>query len=134
MSNSKVRKALEAKEKGNKVYNAYKTKEDLLFNFQMVRAYYNDNGASVHCLVEKILTEKYNLPWQTKLVRKALNGIKGQRNGLVSIPQFKYEERVYDILSKFVHRKFDVMVAEMKQHQTGTLYPLAFRDIVNKYS
>lgn len=134
MSNSKVRKELEAKEKGNKVFNAYKAKEDLVFNFQIVRGYFNDSGASVHCLVEKILSEKYNQPWQAKLIRKALHSISGQRNGLVSIPQFKYEERVHDILSKFVRKKFNLMVADMKQHPTGSLYPLAFRDIVSKYS
>ena len=134
MSNSKVRKALEAKKRGNQVFNAYKAKEDLLFNFQMVRAYFKDSGASVHCLVEKILTEKYNLPWQRKLVRRALNEINGQRNGLVSIPQFKYEERIYDILSKFVRKNFEAMVEEISQHPTGTLYPLSFRDIVSKYS
>ena len=141
MSNSKVKKALiekdienKGKEKAKKIYDQYKNKEDLLTNFQLVRAYYNDNGASIVCLVERILKEKYNLPWQEKIIRKALNGIKGQRNAVVSIPQFKFEEKVYDILSKFVKNHFSRMVGEIIAHRTGTIYPISFRDLVERYS
>lgn len=141
MSNSRVRKELEqqaiaikAKEKSDKVYNYYKGKEDLITNFQLVRAYYGDSGASVMTLVEKILRDKYNLPWQEKIIRRALNGIKGQRNAIVSIPQFKFEEKVYDILSKFVKKNFSKMVGDVIQRKSGTLYPLSFRELIERYS
>ena len=117
-----------------KAFAEYEKKKDLLLVFQLVRAYYGDSGCNIPCLVEKILKEKYNYPWQEKIIRKALQGIIGQRNALVSIPQFKYEERVNDILSKFVKSKFDKMVTEIQRHPTGTLYPLRFREIVERNS
>lgn len=141
MSNSRVRKELEQQEMlaqasaaANKIYEKYKAKEDLLTNYQMVKGFYNDSGANISNLVERILKEKYNLPWQEKLIRRALSNVKGQRDAVVSIPQFKYEEKVYDILSKFVKKKFNRMVAEVMKHKTGTLYPLSFRDLIEKYS
>ncbi len=141
MSNSRIRKALEqqeiankARNKSNKIYTTYKNKEDLLTNFQMVRAYYNDSGASIMCLVERILKEKYNLPWQDKIIRKALRGVKCHRDTVISIPQFKYEEKIGDILSKFVKNNFNKMVDEISKHKTGTLYPFSFRDLVEQHA
>lgn len=118
--------------RNTKTFAEYEKKKDLLLDFQLVRAYYGDSGCNIHCLVEKILKEKYNYPWQEKIIKKALQNIRGQRNALVSIPQFKYEERVNDILAKFVKRKFDKMVSEVLRQPLGTLYPLNFRDMVQK--
>lgn len=141
MSNSKVRKALEQKavenkasEKANKIYEQYKKKEDLISNYQMVKGYYNDSGASISNLVERILKEKYNLPWQEKIIRRALANIQGKRGAVVSIPQFNFEEKVENILSKFVKNKFNKMVGDVIKRKTGTLYPLSFRDLIERYS
>lgn len=141
MSNSKIRRALEkqaienkASEKANKVYEHYKKKEDLLLNYQMVKGYYNDSGASISSLVERILKEKYNLPWQEKIIRKALANIQGKSGAVVSIPQFNFEEKVETILSKFVKNKFNKMVGDVIKRSTGTLYPLPFRDLIERYS
>lgn len=136
MSNKKVRMALEQKERTmsatNKAYDVYKKKEDLLLSFQMVRAYYGDNGASIPTLVTKILKEKYNLPWQDKIIRNAVEQIKGQRDAVLVIPQFKYEKKVSDILSVFVKRKFGAMM--VGANEWDNIYPLAFKEIVRKYS
>ena len=56
-------------------------------------------------------------------------GARGKSNALISIPQFKFEERVNDILSKFVKRNFDKMVIGQRK---GFSYPFAFRNIVEK--
>ena len=92
MSNSKVRKQLEARSKNEKLLEAYKKKADLILNYQMCKAYYKDSGLSILAIVEKILKMKYNLPWQEKLIRKALNEARGKTNATITIPQFKYEK------------------------------------------
>ena len=117
--------------KSEKIYNQYKSKESLLTNYQMVKAYFNDNGASILSLVERILKQKYNLPWQEKLIHKAVIGVRGVKNPTISIPQFKFEETPNDILSKFVKRRFDNMLSDRKRNNN---YPFMFRDIVEKYS
>ena len=129
MSNSRIRKEIAIKETKNKVYTKYRGIESLLLNYQMCKAYFNDSSISMLGVVEKIIKTKYNLPWQRKFIRKAIMGARGKSNALISIPQFKFEERVNDILSKFVKRNFDKMVIGQRK---GFLYPFAFRNIVEK--
>ena len=131
MSNKKVREQLEAQEAKAKFFNAYKSKADFILNFQMCKAYYKDSALSATAIVEKILKKKYNLPWQEKIIRKALNEVRGQKNPLIEIPQFKYSKNVHDILAEFVEKNFDKMIADRK---TNDLYPLGLRDIIEKYS
>ena len=131
MSNSKVRKQLEAQEAKGKLFNGYKQKADFILNYQMCKAYYKDSALSIMGFVEKILKGKYNLPWQEKIIRKALNDVRGKSNPLVSIPQFKYEKKVHDIIAEFVERNFDKMIADRK---TNGMYPLGLTEIIEKYS
>jgi hypothetical protein len=131
MSNSKVRKQLEALEAKGKKYSEYKKIESLLLNYQMCKAYFHDQSASILTIVETILREKYNLPWQLKFIRRALMDARGKKNPTITIPQFKYEETEYDILSKFVKKNFDKMAADQKKNST---YPFAFRDLMEKNS
>jgi hypothetical protein len=72
MSNSKVRKQIEAQEAKGKVLEAYKKKADFILNFQVCKAYFKDSALSIMAIVEKILKAKYNLPWQEKIIRKVL--------------------------------------------------------------
>lgn len=131
MSNKKVREQLEAQEAKNKFLNAYKKKADLILNFQMCKAYYKDSALSITAIVEKILKAKYNLPWQEKIIRKAINGIRGKNDATLVIPQFKYEEKVRDILAKFVEKNFDKMVLDNKRNG---MYPLKFKSIIEENS
>lgn len=131
MSNSKVRKQLEAIEAKTKKYSEYRKIETLLLNYQMCKAYFRDSGASIIGIAELILKEKYNLPWQTKFMRRALMKAWGKNNPMISIPQFNYDERLHDILSKFVKKNFDKMVADQKKNST---YPFAFRELMERNS
>ena len=131
MSNSKVRKALEEQSVGNKILEAYKKKADLLLNYQMCKAYYKDSAMSMSNIVDKILREKYDLPWQAKIIRKALNEVQGKTDAIVSIPKFKYEKKMRDIMSDFVMKNFKKMVVDSK---INGLYPFELRDITEKYS
>lgn len=131
MSNSKVRKQLEAQEAKGKLLEGYKKHSNFILNFQMCKAYYKDSALPIMAIVEKILKAKYNLPWQEKIIRKALNEARGKKNPLIEIPQFKYSKNVHDILAEFVEKNFDKMIADRK---TNDLYPLGLRDIIEKYS
>lgn len=128
MSNSKVRAQLQAQEIKSKLYSYYKKKSDFILNYQVCKAYFKDNGISVLGVVENILREKYNLQWQTAIIRKVLSDAKGKTNALISIPQFKYEHNVYDIIEKYVEKNFDRIVADMRANGS---YPIAFMEIVN---
>lgn len=129
MSNSKVRKQLEALEAKTKKYSQYKKIENVILNYQMCKAFFHDPSVSIIGVVEMILKEKYNLPWQLKFIRKVTMEARGKKNPLIVIPQFKYEERVDNILSKFVKKNFDKMAADQKKNGA---YPFAFRDIMEK--
>ena len=131
MSNSKIRKQLEAQEAKGKLLEGYKKKADYILNCAMCKAYFKDCGMSNMTIVEKILRAKYNLPWQEKIIRRVLNEVRGKNNPLISIPQFKYEKNMRDIISQFVYRNFDKMVADHKEHGG---YPLGLIDVIDRYS
>lgn len=131
MSNSKVRKALEAKERGTRKYNEYQKIESMIVNYQMCKAYFNDASASIVGIVEKILKEKYNLPWQLKFIRRATLEARGKSNALISIPQFKFERHINDILSNYVRKNFEKMVSDQKKNSA---YPFIFRDVLERIS
>ena len=131
MSNKKVRQQLEAQEAKNKFFNAFKDKTDFILNFQMCKAYLKDSGLSALAIVEKILKAKYNLPWQEKFIRRAITDARGKTDATITIPQFKYEEKVRDILAKYVERHFDKMILDSK---SNSLYPQKLRDIIERYS
>ena len=103
----------------------------MILNYQMCKAYFHDLSASIIGVAELILKNKYNLPWQAKFINKALMSARGKNNPVVSIPQFKYEERLHDILSKFVKKHFEDMVIDQKKNST---YPFAFRNLMEKNS
>ena len=131
MSNKKVREQLEAQEAKNKFFNTFKSKADFILNFQMCKAYFKDSGLSALAIVEKILKTKYNLPWQEKIIRRAIDGVRGKTDATITIPQFKYEEKVRDIIGKYVEKHFDKMVLDSKHN---SMYPQKLRDIIEKYS
>lgn len=131
MSNKRVRQEIEAKNAKSKAYEAYKKQESLITNYQICKAFFHDPTCSILCLVEKILKEKYNLPWQEKFIRKATMDARGKTNAVISIPQFKFEETTANILSKYVKRNFNVILADQRQNRE---YPFMLRDIVEKYS
>lgn len=131
MSNSRVARELKVKAYGSKAFERYKKKEDFITNYQMARAYLGDRGANVMGVIEKILSNKYNLPWQMKYIRIATRNVRGKRNPIISIPKFNFECDSETILSKFVHKNFSNMVAN---HKDNDDYPITFTNILNSVS
>jgi len=131
MSNRKVREEIE-KKTNTKVYEAYKKQESFITNYQICKAYFHDLSCGVLCLVEKILKEKYNLPWQEKFIRRAVLEARGKNNPTISIPQFNFEETTHNILSKYVKRNFSTIVIDQRGGNRD--YPFMLRDIIEKNS
>ena len=112
-----------------KKYQEYKRIENLLIDYQMCKAYFRDMSASIAYVAELIIRDKYDLPWQRKIVHKAVSQVQGKSNALIEIPQFKYSAHVNDIISKFIRKNFEKMVYDQRNN---TNYPFKFRDIVEK--
>lgn len=117
--------------KSEQIFAQYKKQASFLTDYQICKVFFHDPSCSVTCLIEKILKEKYNLPWQLKFIRKATMAARGKSNAVISIPQFKFEETTHSILSKYIRRNFDTILADQQSNRD---YPFMFRDIIEKYS
>jgi hypothetical protein len=115
--------------KYSKIYQGFKPKADMVMNYQLCKAYLNENGG-VFDIVEKILSEKFGgLHIKDRLAVRAL---RGKRNPVVELPYHGFKATVEEILAGFVELRFDKMVFEVIYGKEG--YPLTFRDIIEKYS
>ena len=115
--------------KYSKIYQGFKPKTDMVMNYQLCKAYLNENGG-VFDIVEKILSEKFGgLHIKDRLAVRAL---RGKRNPVVELPYHGFKATVEEILAGFVELRFDKMVFEVISGKEG--YPLTFRDIIEKYS
>ena len=66
-----------------------------------------------------------------KYIRAATMAARGKSNAVISIPQFKFEETTANILSKYIKRNFNVILADQRSNRE---YPFMLRDIIEKYS
>lgn len=117
--------------KDDKILLKYSSKEDLLTNNQILKVYFEMPSASLADLAEKILLQKYNRRNQEMTVKKAINKIRGVRFAEVNIPRFNYKEKVCDILSTFVHTKFESIVSQIRNGNNK--YPTTLRDLVESF-
>lgn len=122
--------------KHEKIYNAYKKKADFLLNFQLCRAYIDEN-CGVSRVVESILMRKFRnqLIGNDRDMTRFLNAIRatqGKRDAVINLPYLDFKDTVANILAKFVEEKFDKMVESVKI--TLGKYPLKFRDLVEQES
>lgn len=130
MSNSKVRQQLEIRN-ADKYYEEYTKFETMLLNLKMCKRYLRSEEKSMLDIIEIILKRKYNLEWQLKFIKRAMNMARGKTNALVSIPEFNYNERVNDILSMFVKKHFSMMIVDAR---TKGGYPDEFDEILKNRS
>jgi hypothetical protein len=114
--------------KYSKIYEVFKPKADLLMNYQLCRAYLNDNGGVLD-IVDKILTQKFGGLHPKD--RVAIRELRGKRNPTIELPYHDFKATVEEILENFVELKFDKMVAEFLAKKPN--YPLTFRDIIERY-
>lgn len=115
--------------KYNKIFQGYNA-NDLLLNFQLCKAYFNDNCSIVQ-IVEKILLERFHdLSFKE---RARIKECHGKSNALISLPRLGFEANVHDILKGYVEKRFDKMVAEAIGIKKSA-YPQKFRDLIERLS
>ena len=115
--------------KYNKIFQGYNT-NDLILNFQLCKAYFNDNCSIVQ-IVEKILLERFHdLSFKE---RARIKECHGKSNALISLPRLGFEANVHDILKGYVEKRFDKMVAEAIGIKKSA-YPQKFRDLIERLS
>jgi glutamine amidotransferase-like uncharacterized protein len=115
--------------KYNKIFQGYNA-NDLILNFQLCKAYFNDNCSIVQ-IVEKILLERFHdLSFKE---RARIKECHGKSNALISLPRLGFEANVHDILKGYVEKRFDKMVAEAIGIKKST-YPQKFRDLIERLS
>lgn len=115
--------------KNVKIYDGFKPKADLLMNYQLCRAYLNENCSIVQ-IVEKILMERFHdLSFKE---RAKIRECHGKSNAVIELPRLDFKMTVNEILTGYVELRFDKMVAEVLAHKST--YPLTFRDIIEKFS
>lgn len=113
--------------KYNKIFQGYNA-NDLILNFQLCKAYFNDN-CSVVQIVEKILLERFHdLSFKE---RARIKECHGKSNALISLPRLGFEANVHDILKGYVEKRFDKMVAEAIGIKKSA-YPQKFRDLIER--
>jgi len=115
--------------KYNKIFQGYNA-NDLILNFQLCKAYFNDNCSIVQ-IVEKILMERFHdLSFKE---RARIKECHGKSNALISLPRLGFEANVHDILKGYVEKRFDKMVAEAIGIKKSA-YPQKFRDLIERLS
>ena len=115
--------------KYNKIFQGYNA-NDLILNFQLCKAYFNDNCSIVQ-IVEKILLERFHdLSFKE---RARIKECHGKSNALISLPRLGFEANVHDILKGYVEKRFDKMVAEAIGVKKSA-YPQKFRDLIERLS
>ena len=115
--------------KYSKIFQGYNA-NDLILNFQLCKAYFNDNCSIVQ-IVEKILLERFHdLSFKE---RARIKECHGKSNALISLPRLGFEANVHDILKGYVEKRFDKMVAEAIGIKKSA-YPQRFRDLIERLS
>ena len=115
--------------KYNKIFQGYNA-NDLILNFQLCKAYFNDNCSIVQ-IVEKILLERFHdLSFKE---RARIKECHGKSNALISLPRLGFEANGHDILKGYVEKRFDKMVAEAIGIKKSA-YPQKFRDLIERLS
>lgn len=113
--------------KYNKIFQGYNA-NDLILNFQLCKAYFNENCSIVQ-IVEKILLERFHdLSFKE---RARIKECHGKSNALISLPRLGFEANVHDILKGYVEKRFDKMVAEAIGVKKSA-YPQKFRDLIER--
>jgi hypothetical protein len=114
--------------KYGKIYNGYTGKADLLMNFQLCRAYLNEN-CSVSKVVEIVLTQMHGKLYKDEIAK--VRESHGKTNAVIELPRLKIKATANEILANYVELRFDKMVAEVLARKEN--YPLTFRDIIERY-
>lgn len=112
--------------KNVKIYEKFKKKTDFILNFQLCKAYLNEN-CPVVTLVERILLQRYPNLWKEE--KALIRETGGKHEAVIDLPRVGYKATVNETLGYFVELRFDKMITEVLNKKPN--YPQKFRDIVD---
>ena len=108
-----------------KLYDLYIKRRSLLSDYNMCCAYTRMGNVKIASVCEKILQETYPTFYNRNALRRAVNASMGNPDGLVVVEVLNLSKTKGQILSDYVKKKFNLMVADMEQGSEG--YPLELR-------
>lgn len=117
--------------KAKKLYDFYLANRTTLSDYQMCCAYTRLGNVKIGSVCEKILLETYPTFRNRNALKRAVNASLGSPMATIEVRELGLCETKADILSHYVRKKFNLMVADMSQGTEG--YPIELRQAKDEF-
>ena len=112
------------------VKTAYMNKATLLEDYNLLKAYFKFDNASVLGIVEKILLDKYTNPYVRKEIHKKVVALQNTSNMPLVIERIKLDATPKEILRGYIEKNFEKIINDRRNMPSR--YPIFLRDIIDK--
>ena len=112
------------------VKTAYMNKATLLEDYNLLKAYFKFDNASVLGIVEKILLDKYTNPYVRKEIHKKVVALQNTSNMPLVIERIKLDATPKEILRGYIEKNFEKIINDIRKMPSR--YPIFLRDIIDK--
>ena len=112
------------------VKTAYVNKATLLEDYNLLKAYFKFDNASVLGIVEKILLDKYTNPYVRKEIHKKVVALQNTSNMPLVIERIKLNATPKEILRGYIEKNFEKIINARRKMPSR--YPIFLRDIIDK--
>lgn len=112
------------------VKTAYVNKATLLEDYNLLKAYFKFDNASVLGIVEKILLDKYTNPYVRKEIHKKVVALQNTSNMPLVIERIKLNATPKEILRGYIEKNFEKIITDRRKMPSR--YPIFLRDIIDK--
>ena len=105
-------------------------KATLLEDYNLLKAYFKFDNASVLGIVEKILLDKYTNPYVRKEIHKKVVALQNTSNMPLVIERIKLDATPKEILRGYIEKNFEKIINDRRKMPSR--YPIFLRDIIDK--
>ena len=112
------------------VKTAYVNKATLLEDYNLLKAYFKFDNASVLGIVEKILLDKYTNPYVRKEIHKKAVALQNTSTMPLVIERIKLNATPKEILRGYIEKNFEKIINDRRKMPSR--YPIFLRDIIDK--
>lgn len=112
------------------VKTAYMNKATLLEDYNLLKAYFKFDNASVLGIVEKILLDKYTNPYVRKEIHRKVVALQNTSNMPLVIERIKLNATPKEILRGYIEKNFEKIITDRRKMPSR--YPIFLRDIIDK--
>ena len=112
------------------VQSAYVKKATLVEDYNLLKAYFKFDNASVLGIAEKILLDKYNHPYIRKEIHRKILALQNTTNTPLVIERIKLNATPKEILRDYIEKNFKKIINDRKKMPSR--YPIFLRDIIEK--